>query len=97
YSSLNRQFIEQYQGTLKKATHKIVLVNQHALEQKKMPRLTEADVFRAFGDRSIVFVQNRQELAQAVHQALSPGLPSVLLLMSSGTLDGYRFEAQAVY
>lgn len=86
YSSLNANFIGQYQGALKKAKHKIVLVDKHALELKKMPPLSEDDVKRAFGDKGIVFVETLAQLQQALSSRANS--PQALLLMSSGRLAG---------
>jgi UDP-N-acetylmuramate: L-alanyl-gamma-D-glutamyl-meso-diaminopimelate ligase len=91
YSSLNANFIGQYQGALKKAKHKIVLVDKHALELKKMPPLSEDDVKRAFGDKSIVFVETLAQLQQALANRASG--PQAILLMSSGRLAGLELNS----
>lgn len=91
YSSLNRQFIDQYNGTLKKARHKIVLVNRHAQEMKRMEPLKQSEVEKAFGEKNLIFVENREQLKQAVQKCLQPNVPTILLLMSSGNLDGFQY------
>lgn len=123
FSSLNPEFLPQYHGTLKRADHRIVLVNAHALAQKKMTDLTNEAILHAFGLRRMRVVRTRQDLALAIKSALRAKLPprrllqkalaespkeqarrvmqrtktdtpegkkSVVLLMSSGSLDGLQ-------
>lgn len=90
FSSLNKRFITQYRNTLKKVRNKIVMVNSHTLQMKKLPLLTRQDIHRAFNDRNIRFVQSSTELLQQVRTMLKGR--SVILLMSSGDLDGFDYR-----
>jgi UDP-N-acetylmuramate: L-alanyl-gamma-D-glutamyl-meso-diaminopimelate ligase len=86
YSSLNPEFIPQYDQTLSEADVKIVYINEEAVKLKRMKLLTKDEVERAFGESDLRIVYRRDELEellkkQDMHQA-------ILLLMSSGHFGG---------
>lgn len=82
FSSLNKNYLPLYKNTLKKADHKIVYVNPHALEKRRMPAISKADLIAAFGEKSLVYVTNPDELRAAIRHAVSG--KDVMLMMSSG-------------
>lgn len=86
FSSLNKDYLPLYKGTLKKADRKIVYVDPHALEKRRMPPITREDLIQAFGDKSLVYVNNPESLQQAVTDSKSGD--DVMLMMSSGTFGG---------
>lgn len=85
YSSLNKNFLPHYAGTMQAADVKAVLFSKHALEMKKMPMLNESEVAEAFGEGVKVFT-DKNELRTYLLSHYS-GTENVLL-MSSGTFDG---------
>lgn len=81
YSSLNKEFIVQYRGTMESAQFPIIFFNPEALAIKKM-QLTHADIMSAFDDkRLLVFDQ-----IEMLHNWLKTQnwKNKNLLLMSSG-------------
>jgi len=86
YSSLNADFMPHYAHALDAAQVACVYYSNHALEIKKMPPLSEADVQRGFA-RNDLSVINKKEALQEWMKQLKVRNASVLL-MSSGTFDG---------
>ena len=84
YSSLNPEFIGHYRNTLKKARHRIVLVDRAVVGQKGTGAFTQGQLQKAFHERQLEVVTDRDELLQAVKR--QAGSTGVLLLMSSGGL-----------
>lgn len=85
YSSLNKDFLPQYQNCMHEADVSAVLYSKHALEMKKMPMLNEADVANGFGGNVKVFT-DKDELHKFITANYTQN--ENLLLMSSGTFDG---------
>lgn len=86
YSSLRLDFLEHYAGSLDAADEKIIYLNPHVFEMKKMPVLPEKDILRVFGEDTHI-VTNRDDLERMVNDAASDA--KVLLMMSSGNFDGW--------
>jgi UDP-N-acetylmuramate: L-alanyl-gamma-D-glutamyl-meso-diaminopimelate ligase len=89
YSSLNKEFLPQYHGSMDKADVKAVLFSKHALEMKKMPMLDEEEVGKYFGEGVKVF-SDKNQLRAFIEQHYSKH--ESLLLMSSGTFDSMSLE-----
>lgn len=86
YSSLNIEFIKQYQSTLDPADTAVVYFNPDVVKHKKLPALDTIAVQEAFGNAKILVVQSSSELEQLVQvQKKEHG---ILALMSSGNFDG---------
>lgn len=85
YSSLNENFLNQYQNTLKYADIKIVYYDAHTLEIKKMPPLSKRKIAEAFNDKDIIVINNKSDLIQSIQQSSIQN--NILLLMSSGTFS----------
>ncbi len=86
FSSLNRDFLPQYQGALQSAERAFVFFSPHTLEMKKLPPFTMEDVRRAFQHPNLEVLTSRKDLEAAL-----AGLDwhnRNLLLMSSGTFEG---------
>lgn len=93
YSSLNKDFMEQYKGVMDGADEAAVFYSKHALEIKRLPHLDKEVVQEGFGNKALHIFNNREEL-----QSWLDGLDysnSVVLLMSSGNYDGMDVEAFA--
>ena len=89
YSSLNINFINQYQGTLKNADAKIVFFDPHALQLKNLPMLDCDDIKKAFND-NVDVCNDIDTLKILIDNNLSDNC--VLLLMSSGDLGGLKWK-----
>ncbi len=86
YSSLNKDFLDQYANAMDKADTAVVYFSPHALELKKLPMLSPEDIKHSFQKEGLlVFSDTRQfqEFLQA-----QKWQDSNLLLMSSGNYDG---------
>lgn len=90
FSSLNKQFIKQYNNTLKAAKCKIVFINKHTLEAKRMPPISKEEVLAAFGDKNIVYVAETADLITALKKARIGN--DVYLMMSSGDFGGLNLS-----
>lgn len=89
YSSLNADFLEQYQGALNSADIAVVFYSKHALEIKRMPDLAPELVKQRFGRNDLHVFSNRENLEAFLHAQQYQD--TNLLLMSSGTYDGLDF------
>ncbi len=87
FSSLNADFLPHYKNSLKGANHKIVYVDPHALEKRRMAPITAAQVIKAFGDKKIVVVTSPESLQTAIRATITKG-QDVFLMMSSGNFGG---------
>jgi len=90
YSSLNSKFISQYKGCLEKADEAAVYFNPHALKMKRLPQLSENEVYKAFDSENVVVFSNSLKLQDWVINR-SAG-ETVFLFMSSGNFDGINIE-----
>ena len=90
FSSLNKSFLPHYQDSLEEANQRIVLVDPHALEKRRMPAIATEDLKEGFGQNDLVHVQSKTELKKAIEGARKG--KDVLLMMSSGNFDGLDFN-----
>ncbi|MEK7199758.1 MAG: peptidoglycan synthetase, partial [Bacteroidota bacterium] len=86
YSSLNAQFMEEYQGAMDKADIAVVFYAKHALELKRMPDLPVQKIYDGFNKDGLLVMNDAGALWQWL-QSQSYSNASVLL-MSSGNYDG---------
>jgi UDP-N-acetylmuramate: L-alanyl-gamma-D-glutamyl-meso-diaminopimelate ligase len=93
FSSLNKSFLPLYKDSLRQAQHRLVYVNPHAVEQRRMEAISEGEIHQAFGDRSIRYVQRSGDLVKEVKAWKSD--KTVVLLMSSGNFDDLDFRLLA--
>ena len=93
YSSLNEQFIKEYNGVLNVADEAAVFYSKHALELKRMPELKKEVVKAGFANEKLQVFNQKQELDTWL-KSLSY-VNAVVLLMSSGNYEGMDVEAFA--
>jgi len=86
FSSLNKKFLMEYKDTMNKADVKIVFINDHTFEIKKMPRLDDESIKNGFNDQEIIIVRKTEELKFLLRDSIVDN--SVSLLMSSGNFGG---------
>jgi UDP-N-acetylmuramate: L-alanyl-gamma-D-glutamyl-meso-diaminopimelate ligase len=88
YSSLNKEFLGQYEGTMDKADVAMVYYNPHTIALKRLPDISPEIVSKAFQrDDLMVFNVSTDMLYSLKSQDWAN---SVLLLMSSGNFDGLQ-------
>ncbi len=91
YSSLNKEFLQQYKGTLDQADKAAVFYSPDAVRIKQLEELDEADIAKAFDKDTIQVFTDPQAFSDFLFsQALSE---SALLLMSSGNYGGLSLDA----
>jgi len=86
FSSLNKEFIPQYSGTLDNADKAVVFYNREVLEHKKMPEISEDFVKLSFNNDRIEVITEKDLLYIFLKSIKFENI--VLLLMSSGNFAG---------
>ena len=90
YSSLNAEFLGEYQGALDKADKAVVFYSPHAVKIKQLDEVTTAQIGAAFGRKDLMMFTNPAEFkAFLFSQNLEQ---TALVLMSSGNYGGLDFE-----
>jgi UDP-N-acetylmuramate: L-alanyl-gamma-D-glutamyl-meso-diaminopimelate ligase len=90
YSSLNKDFLTEYSGSMDKADVAVVYFSPHALELKKLPMLRESDVRSAFGRKDLHVFAKPSDLETFL---LKQNWDNTnLLMMSSGNYDGLNIK-----
>ncbi len=93
FSSLNAEFLLQYNGCMDMADEAMVYFNPHTIAHKGLAEITKDQVFEAFGRRDIkVFTASKEVVAEIKSHKWEN---TNLLMMSSGNFDGIVFEELA--
>jgi UDP-N-acetylmuramate: L-alanyl-gamma-D-glutamyl-meso-diaminopimelate ligase len=85
YSSLNADFMTEYEGAMEKADKAVVFYSNHALELKRMPPLRAEVVKKGFAKNDLVVLNDAESLSQYLNDQQYSN--ANLLLMSSGNYD----------
>jgi UDP-N-acetylmuramate: L-alanyl-gamma-D-glutamyl-meso-diaminopimelate ligase len=86
FSSLNEQFMSEYNGAMDKADVAIVFYSKHALELKRMPDLPAEKVMAGFAKEGLLVMNDKEELRNWLEGRSYTN--SNIVLMSSGNYDG---------
>ncbi len=86
YSSLNQDFIKEYQNTLDLADEAVVFYQPETLVLKNRPPIPPEVIVSAFARKDLKLMTTAQELE--IYIDLLSDRPMVLLLMSSGNYGG---------
>ena len=90
YSSLNAEFLREYQGALDQADKAVVFYSPHAVKIKQLDEVTTAQIGAAFGREDLMMFTNPTEFkAFLLNQNLEQ---TAVVLMSSGNYGGLDFE-----
>ena len=90
YSSLNAEFLSEYQGALDKADKAVVFYSPHAVKIKQLDEVTTAQIGAAFGREDLIIFTNPTEFKGFLFgQNLEQ---TAVILMSSGNYGGLDFE-----
>lgn len=95
FSSLNREFIKEYKGTLKNADQAIVYLNPKNLKVDPTKAFTEEEIKNAFDNDSLVFVQEDEALLNALKSATIGSNHQVIAFLSSGKFNQLDLEETA--
>lgn len=93
YSSLNKEFLPQYAGSLNSAEEAVVYFSPHALEIKRLPMLSEEDIRTAFNHPNLKIFTAPKDLKDFILS--KKGEYKHLLMMSSGNWDGLDLKELA--
>jgi UDP-N-acetylmuramate: L-alanyl-gamma-D-glutamyl-meso-diaminopimelate ligase len=90
YSSLNAEFLKEYQGTLEYADVAVVFYSPDAVKIKQLEEVTYDQIAIAFNRKDLIIFTNASEFkAFLFNQNLEN---TALLLMSSGNYGGLNFD-----
>ena len=90
YSSLNAEFLGEYQGALDQADKAVVFYSPHAVKIKQLDEVTTAQIGAAFGREDLMMFTNPAEFKTFL---FSQNLEqTAVVLMSSGNYGGLDFE-----
>jgi len=93
FSSLNKDFLEQYAGSMNEADIPVVFYDRETFEHKKMPLLEESFVMDAFKNEHLNIFTDKESLHRFLVK--QNWQRKNLLLMSSGNFGGLDIEALA--
>ncbi len=91
FSSLNKDFLEQYAGSMDEADTPVVFYDRETFEHKKMPLLDESFVKDAFKNHDLNIFTDRESLHSFLIK--QNWQQKNLLLMSSGNFSGLDIDA----
>jgi len=90
YSSLNAEFLAEYNGALDKADKAVVFYSPHAVKIKQLDSVSEQQISNAFQRDDLIIFTNPTEFKEFLFsQKLDQ---SAVVLMSSGNYGGLDFE-----
>lgn len=86
YSSLNKEYLPLYEGSLREADQALVYYNPKVVKSKKLPSLSPEEVKKHFGKKELVVHNDSSQLMDDLKQVDEDTF--VLLLMTSGNFSG---------
>lgn len=93
FSSLSKNFLEQYKDCMNGADVALVYYNHHAIELKRLEELSMELVAKAFGKEGLVVTTDSAEVERFVRQ--NAGDDTNILMMSSGNFGGVNIKQLA--
>jgi len=90
YSSLNAEFLKEYKGALDAADVAVVFYSPHAVEIKKLDKVTHEQIASAFERDDLIIYTNPEDFKQFLFSQNFDN--KALLLMSSGNYGGLDFD-----
>ncbi|MGO4877899.1 UDP-N-acetylmuramate--L-alanine ligase [Pedobacter psychrotolerans] len=87
FSSLNKDFLKEYAGSMNQADEAIVFIDLKSFEQKRMEPFSEEDVQQAFANPKLKFFNDEKKLKDYLLSLNYRN--SNLLMMSSGNYAGF--------
>lgn len=95
FSSLNEAFLSHYKGALDAADAAIVYFSLHALQLKRLPPITAAQVREGFANPNLEVFTDSGALLARLQNEHRPDV--VFLMMSSGNYDGIDVRDIRIY
>ena len=93
FSSLNKSFLDNYNGTMEAADVAFIYFNKQTLKHKKLDDLSAEDVKKAFAGKNVIVLNSSKEMEDCLLKMKWE--QQNLLLMSSGNFDGIQFAELA--
>ena len=91
FSSLNKNFLKQYKGSMDNADAAIVYFNPKSLEKKKSKfKIKTEDIFESFGREDLIVFDDSKKLKNYINSLKWNN--KNLLMMSSGNFDEIDFQ-----
>lgn len=90
YSSLNAEFLDQYENALDSADVAVVYYSPEAVKNKRLEDISEEQIFEAFKRKDLMVYTNAQDFQDFLKS--SNFNDAILLLMSSGNYGGLDFD-----
>jgi UDP-N-acetylmuramate: L-alanyl-gamma-D-glutamyl-meso-diaminopimelate ligase len=91
YSSLNAEFLKEYEGALEFADKAVVFYSPDAVKIKRLDEVSYDQISEAFKREDLIIYTNPKDFADYLFALNLDN--SALLLMSSGNYGGLDFEA----
>lgn len=93
FSSLNKDFLEEYHDALKDADTAVVYFDPEVIKHKKLENFSAQDVVTAFGRNDLIVVNNGEDLKKTILEKSKEH--QTILLMSSGNFGGLNRDELA--
>jgi UDP-N-acetylmuramate: L-alanyl-gamma-D-glutamyl-meso-diaminopimelate ligase len=90
YSSLNKEFLNEYKGSLDPVDVPVVFFSPEAVENKRLEPITQKQIFDAFDRKDLIVFTDPPEFQKFLRDQNYHN--TVLLLMSSGNYGGLDFD-----
>ncbi len=90
YSSLNAEFLKEYQGALEHADIAVVFYSPDAVKIKQLEEVTYDQIAKAFNRQDLIIYTNPKEFKDFLFKQNFDN--TALLLMSSGNYGGLNFD-----
>jgi UDP-N-acetylmuramate: L-alanyl-gamma-D-glutamyl-meso-diaminopimelate ligase len=90
YSSLNAEFLKEYEGALNSADVAVVFYSPEAVKIKRLEEVTEEQIAQSFNRNDLIIYTNPKEFESYLYELELKN--AVLLLMSSGNYGGLNLE-----
>ena len=90
FSSLNKEFMSQYSGSMDKADEAVVFFNPDVVKHKKLPEISSSDILESFERDDLKVYSDTKDL-QEWYDDLSQK-EVVVLMMSSGAFGGVKIK-----
>lgn len=90
FSSLNKEFLNQYKETFKSADEPVVFFDPHTVEHKKLPAISKEEIKNAFAHPKLEVFTDKEQLKNYLLN--KEWKNKNLLLMSSGNFGGINIK-----
>lgn len=92
YSSLNAEFLKEYEGALDNADVAVVFYSPDAVKIKQLEEVTYGQIAKAFNRQDLIIYTNPADFKDYLYNLKHSDKGTALLLMSSGNYGGLNFD-----